>query len=366
MRPRRILVVTYGRADRTAGGAQMAMNLAAALRERGHEVNLFATGQAPGELPFWRHLNWHSRSLEAFLDNAGPLDVIDLPAVGISRKVTRVAPTIARSIQPDLRYFLAELPTLGRLRRHPFHSMATSVFQLGLQAVILRRMARADVVLCLGSAERKWTERHFPWLRGRLAAYDNALAPEDRASIAQVRMSRQPPVPGRPLRYLWVGRWAAHKGTRTLSRFLGERVRSNPEEIFTIAGCGRPADRDLAPETLASGRVTVVPAFTRRELPGLLASHDAGLFTSSVEGWGLSLNEMLEAGLTVFAAEAGGASDLRPYFPSQLLPFPPPLAPVLAWPPDDLTLYSQRFSWDRIAARYESEVLEGIAQQGRA
>lgn len=40
--------------------------------------------------------------------------------------------------------------------------------------------------------------------------------------------------------------------------------------------------------------------------------YDAGLFTSEAEGWGLSLNEMLESDMPVFATEVGGVRDLRP------------------------------------------------------
>jgi Glycosyl transferases group 1 len=113
---------------------------------------------------------------------------------------------------------------------------------------------------------------------------------------------------------------------------------------------------------LRSGRVRLIPDFPRAELPALLADHDAGLFTSEAEGWGLSLSEMLESGLPVFATEAGAVGDLRPFFPGSLLPFPPPLPPELPAAPPDLEAngYYQRMSWAVIAERYESEVLADL------
>ena len=109
-----------------------------------------------------------------------------------------------------------------------------------------------------------------------------------------------------------------------------------------------------------------MPTFARAELPDLLVSHDAGIFTSNVEGWGLSLNEMLEAGLPVFATETGGVADLRPFFPQSLRPFPPPLR-IEPWPqPEDLEAngYYARFDWAAVAKTYEEAVLAPPAHRG--
>jgi hypothetical protein len=95
----------------------------------------------------------------------------------------------------------------------------------------------------------------------------------------------------------------------------------------------------------------VLPRYGRETLPALLASHDAGLFTSVAEGWGLSLQEMLESGLPVYATHVGAAVDLAPYFPRSLRPFPPlePLERIDpgGQPRDD---YDERFTWDAIAS----------------
>jgi glycosyltransferase involved in cell wall biosynthesis len=199
--------------------------------------------------------------------------------------------------------------------------------------------------------------RRYPRWTSKLGTYVCALSNGDRATLAAVRANR--PLRRGATRFLWIGRWAAHKGTQRLLRFLAERLAGSGDETFTLAGCGGSAERDLPADWLRSGRVRLVPSFARSELPPLLAEHDAGLFTSEVEGWGLSLNEMLESGLTVFATEAGGVSDLDPYFPTSLRPFPPPIdfAPQRA--PEDLAAngYLARFSWDAVAAEYERQVL---------
>ena len=111
-----------------------------------------------------------------------------------------------------------------------------------------------------------------------------------------------------------------------------------------------------------SARLRVLPAYTRDELPGLLATHDAGLFTSHVEGWGLSLSEMLESGMPVYATEAGAVQDIKPFFPSSLRPFPPGRSQSgQTYHLENLAHngYLATFSWDAIAERYERDILSG-------
>jgi hypothetical protein len=142
-----------------------------------------------------------------------------------------------------------------------------------------------------------------------------------------------------------------------LLRILADRFASHPHDSATIAGCGALARQEVSAAWQACGRVRIVESYRRHELVSLLASHDVGLFTSEVEGWGLSLAEMLESGLPVYATEAGAVPDLRPFFPSSLRPLPIPRLPPTG-PPEDLAAsgYLARFDWDVIAADYERQV----------
>jgi len=90
----------------------------------------------------------------------------------------------------------------------------------------------------------------------------------------------------------------------------------DPEIRVTVAGCGEVRSRELLAWE-RRGRVDLVPEFDAAGLGEMLRRHEAGLFTSPVEGWGLSIQEMLEAGLPVFACRAGGVPDLEPYFAGQ-------------------------------------------------
>lgn len=358
----RLLVVTFGRPAPEHGAAQMALNLAQALAERGHEVVSWASGAAPPEVRWHRGWRWHREQLDGFLENTGPFDAIDLPPVAIGRRTGRAGPLVARSVQPDLLYFAVEARgELARLARSPLRAAAHLVHGARVNTAVVAGLRRAAVVLCLGGRERDWLARRLPWLRPKLEVYVNALAADDRAALALVRAARRRPA-GPGVRWLWIGRWARHKGTARLARFIVERAAARPGDTFTIAGCGEAAIRDLPPRLLAEGRVRLVPGFARTDLPGILAAHDGGLFTSAVEGWGLTLNEMLESGMPVFATEAGGVPELRQALPGALRPFPPPLDPDLSSHLFDEEGYARRFTWERIARRYEETVLARLAR----
>jgi glycosyltransferase involved in cell wall biosynthesis len=362
----RILVVTHAPLKPEYGAAQMALNLAAALRDRGHDAMAWSTEPLPRQARFWNSWRWQRQRLESFLRESPPFDVIDTPAVSVGPRLVRSGRQgllVARSVQPDLRYFTCALG--AELRRLPVslpRLLVEAPHMLAVSAAITNGWRRAAVVLCLGSHERDWMRHRFPSTTAKLECYLDAPSQADQASFAEIRARRAcraGDLPGHGVRFLWIGRWVPQKGTRRLVRFLAERAAARPADTFTLAGCGDGAARDLPRDLLTTGRLRLLPSFPRHELPQLLTEHDVGLFTSDVEGWGLSLNEMLESGLTVFATRAGGVADLAPYFPQSLRLFPPPRDFALPLPPEDLTAngYLQRFSWTEIAASYEERVL---------
>ncbi|MFN7959775.1 MAG: glycosyltransferase family 4 protein [Thermoanaerobaculia bacterium] len=359
----RVLLVSATPLAAEAGAAQLVLSLEAGLRARGVEALAWEIPVPPPGLSSGRRRRWQERELEAKLATEPGFDAVDLPPLLCRRRFRRYARLIARTVQPDWLYYRAEL---AELRRRPnARLLAHRLLALGAQARVLAGFGAADVVLCLGSLEALWVRRHWPWLGGKLISYDAAPTPDEQARLAEVRGRRKPAEGG--IRWLWIGRWAAHKGTARLLAFLPGWLAARPTDTVTLAGCGPGLERELAPELLAAGRVELVPAYSRVELPGLLERHHAGLFTSVAEGWGLSLSEMLESGMPVWATRAGGVPDLEAYFPGALLPFPPPLALQAGELPrvEPAPGYFERFSWGAIAARYELEVLLALASRSR-
>lgn len=351
----RILIVSHAPLSQELGAGQMALNLGEALRLWGHEVIVWSphiTGNVWQRR--WPPLALERSALNSFLAEQETFDVIDVPSALVTKKVCRSPFVVARSVQPDILYLLqelrhAKLSSLGEIARAAF-ACARCAYLLTL---IMIGWRRCQLILCLGTLERRWMERWLPFWRGKIEHYVNALNDVDREKVASVRKKRQCYREDH-YRFLWIGRWAAHKGVERLFEFIKRRVVSNPKDTITIAGHRISIEHEFSNALLEAGTVRLVPSFRREELPRLLAEHNAGLFTSNVEGWGLVLNEMLESGMTVFSTNVGGVRDLQPFFQSQLLRFPPMGSAPLQVPSGfDLSReYLRRFCWRDIAERY--------------
>lgn len=349
----RILFVSHPRLRHGVGAAQTALDFRDALAARGHDAIAWSPEPVDGGPLGWNKWLEQRLALERFLAASPPFDVVDAPPVSISAPLTASRSLlVGRSIQPDFLYLRSQR---AADRRGGVHGLAWWLANQ-LRDVPLRRglvggWRRADLALCLGSLEHTWMRDRFPALREKLRSYDTAPNPAERLALAEVAHRRRP-FPGGGVRWLWIGRWVPHKGISTLVDLIRQRLVTTSDR-FTIAGCGEVAPRALDPDWQASGRVAVVPSFGRAELLGLLASHNAGLFTSEVEGWGLSVQEMLESGLPVFATRAGCVPDLAPSVEEGLgeLPLPPDLPSGLAVRLSPR--YYERFDWARIAASYE-------------
>jgi glycosyltransferase involved in cell wall biosynthesis len=350
----RILIVCLAPLEMEFGASQMAMNLSAALRDEGLSVSLWSPYPLPLGLRWFRVVPYMRRALDSFIAGHGPFDVIDAPAVVITRGVARAGTSIARSIQPEIHYQFAGWRRPRALTPREVSRLAAhDAYAVYVTACVLLGWARVDRILCLGSIEYEWMSRWCPWWRHKLGWYVNALRAEDQTALAAIRGGRaERAEPGR--RFLWVGRTAGHKGFDRLVSYITSHVKARPMDTFTIAGCGHGAAALLPGELIAAGHVRVIPAYERRALPGLLRDHDVGLFTSGVEGWGLSLNEMLESGMPVYATPVGGVPDLQPYFRGMLRRFPPGPGErfAIGRASAELREYYETFSWSAIARRY--------------
>ncbi|MGB7441356.1 MAG: glycosyltransferase family 4 protein [Coleofasciculaceae cyanobacterium] len=335
----------------------MAINLAEAFREQGHDVTLWSPHPLPPQTKWWQSIQQMRSKLNTFIETQQPFDVIDIPGGAglITRKVSQLNSVIvARSVQPPILYILRSLSDCrGISPKETIRNLIKYLYSIFLIFLVLQDWKRAKYILCLGSLEMQWTRKWFPWWKKKLAYYINALSKADQEALSEIRLYRRKP-DGEGIRFLWIGRWNAQKGTNELLDFIVKRTALDSRDTFTIAGCGSEAEKDCPLKLLESGKIRFLPSFERSQLGSLLASHDVGLFTSKVEGWGLVLNEMLESGMTVFANSVGGVPDLKPYFKEILTSFPPSSELTAR----DLVVkniqedYYQKFNWKAIASYY--------------
>lgn len=350
----RILIVTHAPLTSEFGASQLAINLSEALRAQGHDVTLWSPSPLPEGIRWWRTIPAMRAKLDEFLKTQEAFDVIDSPAALVTRLTARSSAVLVRSTQPDLLYLKSDL-NVSRVRN--IRSVIRLPFELAhllYHALrVLRGWQLAQGIMCLGTLELRWMRSRFPWWRGKLTSYFSAISDEDQLALAEVARKRN----RRPLdrlRFIWIGRWTAHKGTDLLLAFVTRWTAVRPQDTFTIAGCGADAAKYCPAELLKSGVIKILPSYQRSHLAYLLSEHDVGLFTSRVEGWGLSLNEMLEAGMPVFATEAGGTKDLARFVGNELQVFPPSLPNILnaLMAPTSFENYYQEFSWKQIAEKY--------------
>ena len=144
-----------------------------------------------------------------------------------------------------------------------------------LTSAVVRGWNQAQVILCLGSHELLWMRKHFPSLKPRLGYYFDAPPPADQEQFAAIR-SKRALRSKTGVRYLWIGRWAAHKGTDLLLRWIIERAASSDEDSFTLAGTGSVDLHEGLTGLVEAGRLRIIPSFPRPQIYELLANHDAG------------------------------------------------------------------------------------------
>ena len=352
----RILIATASPLSAKFGAGQMAINLAQALRAQGHNVTLWSPYPMPNLTRWWQaiqSIQLMRSKLDTFIATQERFDVIDTSAELITKRVTQSGLVVARSVQPQILYMLFDLKHKPETSLKEIILLPLSYFFfITVVFLIIQGWQRSKYILCLGILELEWMKKWFPWWRSKLISYVNALSKADQLELAQIRLNRKKQK-GEGIGFLWIGRWTAHKGIHELVDFIIQRAASHPEDNFTIAGCGDNAEKDFSPELIQSGRLKIIPSFERCQLYSLLFNHDAGLFTSKVEGWGLVLNEMLESGMPVFATHAGGVADLQELFKT-LMEFPqlPQLMPDIISSYTDIDDYYRRFSWEAIADNY--------------
>jgi glycosyltransferase involved in cell wall biosynthesis len=362
----RILFVVLSPITAELGAAQMALNLSSALRAIGAEVVVWTPHPIPSEVRWWRRMAWIRRRAAEYAREDGRFDFVDIPPVAGTRMLAQQCAVVTRSVQPDLQYLWTEIRYAGRVRSISFAVwIASAMTNAYLAALVIAGWFRARHIMCLGTQDFEWMMRWFPWWRGKMSMYVNAISEEERKTLDVIRRNRKKPS-GAGTRFLWLGRWATHKGNDLLLDFLRSQLTVRPSDTFTIAGCGPEAQLQTPAEILNTGRVRFVPSYNRKELVDLLETHDVGLFTSRIEGWGLTLQEMLESGMPVYATSAGAVRDLQHFFRGLLRSFPPSMAACEATSKGDMSesSYFERFSWGAIAARY-IETIRGVEREGR-
>jgi len=355
----RILIATHAPLLPEFGAAQMAINLGNALRILGHDVSFWSPHPIPKSIRSWNRYFYMKKGLRTFLQTQPNFDLIDCPSFMISSQIKNKSLIICRNVQPELLYILSHFNTEHSMSLKDTLKLPLDWFNAILHAIsVIYGWSISDHLFCLGSYEYRWMNKWFPCWKNKLVVYYNAISKSDQDKLASIRTNRLR-TKDISIKFLWIGRWVPHKGIKELTYFINYWHKIRPHDNFTLAGCGDNFKSKMLQKLSKCSYVKVIPYFAREEVFDLLANHHIGLFTSRVEGWGLSLNEMLESGMPVFATTAGGVEDLKSLLGDRLKSFPPTIESATSnlnltpWPKE---LYQQLFTWDSIAKAYLQKI----------
>ena len=131
---------------------------------------------------------------------------------------------------------------------------------------------------------------------------------KDERETTQARLARSEVV--------FVGSWCLRKGSADWGQIIRTTRRLSPEARFLFLGTGVGESevlRDLGMSP--SDWIRVVPTFVSDELPHLVSGCTVGALPSYVEGYPLSVIELLASGIPVAVYDAPGSRDLMGPFP---------------------------------------------------
>jgi glycosyltransferase involved in cell wall biosynthesis len=313
----RILMVISLPAVRTLGAARVQVELADALRAKGHEVEFLAGPDVYSRHPrnqldallrsFPRASASHLRRL------AAGYDVIDATEGDITLSKHQLGfdgLLVARSA--GLRDFYAFWERDAQ-RRWPNHPKGRPLgrlprrlkrHQLVKHALVSRGHADGFFVCNPREAERVAADIGV----ARVCNLPFGLLDEHRIALGHAVGERSANADSR---VAIIGTWDSRKGKYDLPLIIEATRTVRPETSFLLLGTHASEDQVLSELGPRVGRgVSVHPSFEPEMLPELLATCSAAAFPSYLEGFGFAVIEKLAAGLPVVAYDVPGPRDI--------------------------------------------------------
>lgn len=282
-----VALCNYEYPPHCGGGGVFTRDLAAALRRRDHDVRVVADRRDGATATTARLLSWPVRSLPAATRAAAAADVLNAHfAVPTSVALPPVTAATATPLVVNLMGADVYDPTRYE-RVRPL-----------LDATLAHWIGRAADALVVPSQDmaRRVPDRLQP--KTHVIPY----------FVDHSRFHRAPVDASPPLRLLTVARLVERKQLA-----LGLDALSRTDDVtWTIAGSGPERDRlaEAAEARDVADRVTFAGYVPDDDLPALYRAHDAFLFPSKHEAFGIAAVEAMASGLPVIATDTGGHAEV--------------------------------------------------------
>jgi len=307
----------------TGGGSERyAYEIASALGQRGHQVEVFALGNRnsllESKLPenvsitfvgtrrrylvtfetiYYSLLTRYNVNFERFDVIHGTLMPASPIALAIRLPSTPLVVTSHGTSLGEVRSHKLEVPT-DYLKKLAFHPMNV--------VMDMATIPRASRVIGISSDSCRELEQYYPVDSSTLSCVPHGI----NAERFHPNHPKHPAVDSDRLTLLHVGRLVSRKHVDLAIDALGELNRTNVE--FLIAGSGTHRERleERVNQLGMADQVSFLGYVSEAELPSLYASSDVFLFLSRYEGFGLTFLESMACGTPVIGTSVGGFPDM--------------------------------------------------------
>ncbi len=302
--PLRIQLSIHHELSTGTGAPGSTLELARALRARGHQVSVVGFGilgrvadtpAAPLAFPLVTSAHTYRRQWR------GELDVIDSstgdlwPMPHAARAVVICRSHGLEPLVVAARRAAAQRGELTLRRRY-------DLYHGGWRLVEVRRsLRRADAVFVLSAAEARYVTEDL----GRSPATVHMIS----SAIDDAFGGRTLPAPVAEPDIAIIGNADWRKGGDVAISTMTSIVAQHPGVRLRWLGCGPGLQRDQLPASLAE-RTTLVERFTPEELPSLLDGAEILLSCARAEGMPVSLLEAAALGLCAVASDIPGITDV--------------------------------------------------------
>ena len=310
--PLRVLLVGDYDADPRLGSSKVYYKLRDGFRALGHQCDLMLRAEI-GERPRAPKMRWAvapwiaARSVGRVARNYDVIDVASAEGAGLA---------VRRALTPRARYALVSR-SHGLEQRNYERMLADATAGLAgkpwYRRVWYPAARLSQVALAARLCDRLLV------LNAREADYAIARGwkPRDRVDVVAHGVSagflESAPAPDAPRGegLLFCGTWDDVKGVSYLAAAFAQLHATRPDARLTVLGPGRPADAVLASfPAAARGRVRVVGRLDERDVMAAYRVHDALVFPSTYEGFGMVVVEAMSQRLPVIATPVGCVPDL--------------------------------------------------------